>query len=611
MSFIQIYLEHDRELDEDTSVIPICDSSADLSSACFWSWPFTIIWWIINRHPTESKTCQFWHTETERDPDTDDGSTWEGRELSIVGSQGFSSMPVAISGREVEVEPVSTSQRYRISSGVLKWTAKSSDGGWDWFEYKSWNPQLLRPSVKIIGPINKEYRYILSIKNLTDVWEKNIFFRYTIVVHGRKQQYARSADSDYSWWRFHSVIANAWSPIPFIGGVIAGAHKLIADGYLKMGNQNRQYAEDPIEYDPDYIESYGSKSELSKYHHRRVPRELSSLQKAMNTVFALHASINVTQSRFMSALKHGRKRNAGKHKTNAIRMLSKMDGALADVQEQIKSLRTIEKTSEFNKAKAGLPDAIERVRKEGFPESEKEDLMKQGFTPEQIGELESELRKLDAADAEEDIYPKLIELLQKLNDFRTLSEKAVKEMDRIHSLSDDDIRLELYRVDLLSGEEFWTTRNPRTPSNYLLVELTNIPIPHTAKLLRAGISSTNDLLRETSTQNRIRRLSKKLDISTKELRKIVGWTELLQVSGIGQGEAEFLERIGCKNIDDLAKSDSVHLHSEFRARKDLHKHVHRVPAPATLRAWKKRALVKHSSNSKSPVRATKSSRLKK
>lgn len=129
-------------------------------------------------------------------------------------------------------------------------------------------------------------------------------------------------------------------------------------------------------------------------------------------------------------------------------------------------------------------------------------------------------------------------------------------------------------------------------------EIRSLPHKEATRLHKAGVRTTEALLRRASTRSGRAELSKATGIPTSDLLKWVNLADLMRVKGIGGEYAELLSLCGVNTLRELKRRNSVALTAKIfsvNGRKDL---VRRLPTESMVDTWIQRAsdlepLVKH------------------
>ncbi len=105
------------------------------------------------------------------------------------------------------------------------------------------------------------------------------------------------------------------------------------------------------------------------------------------------------------------------------------------------------------------------------------------------------------------------------------------------------------------------------------------------KLQRAGIKTTNDLLKKCSDSKGRKQVAEATGLSTKQILNWVNRADLMRVKGVGSQYSDLLEAAGVDTVKELRRRNPANLHGQMlkiNAQKNL---VRRPPAPSLVEAW--------------------------
>jgi hypothetical protein len=129
-------------------------------------------------------------------------------------------------------------------------------------------------------------------------------------------------------------------------------------------------------------------------------------------------------------------------------------------------------------------------------------------------------------------------------------------------------------------------------------EIRSLSHKDATRLRKAGVRTTDALLRRAATRSGRSELAGETDISTTDLLRWVNVADLMRVRGIGGEYAELLGSCGVNTLKELRRRNAVALTAKvmsMNGRKDL---VRRLPTEAMVESWIDRAgeleqLVRH------------------
>lgn len=112
---------------------------------------------------------------------------------------------------------------------------------------------------------------------------------------------------------------------------------------------------------------------------------------------------------------------------------------------------------------------------------------------------------------------------------------------------------------------------------------------YAGKLRKAGIRSTNSLLKLGGKPAGRKQIAKDTGISAKLVLEWVNHVDLFRVNGIGEEFADLLEEAGVDTVVELGKRKAKNLHEAILKTNDKKNLVRRVPGLDQLEEWIKQA----------------------
>ncbi|MBN2046690.1 MAG: DUF4332 domain-containing protein [Anaerolineaceae bacterium] len=109
------------------------------------------------------------------------------------------------------------------------------------------------------------------------------------------------------------------------------------------------------------------------------------------------------------------------------------------------------------------------------------------------------------------------------------------------------------------------------------------------KLNKAGIKSTDALLKAGSTAKGRQELAEKADISPKLLLEWVNHADLFRVKGVGQEYADLLEEAGVDTVPELAQRNAENLYKKMLDVNAEKKLVRQTPSAKQVADWVEQA----------------------
>lgn len=120
-------------------------------------------------------------------------------------------------------------------------------------------------------------------------------------------------------------------------------------------------------------------------------------------------------------------------------------------------------------------------------------------------------------------------------------------------------------------------------------EIRSLDHKEATRLRKAGVRTTDSLLRRAATRASRSQLSDETEIITADLLRWVNVADLMRIKGIGGEYAELLSLCGVHTVRELRRRNSLALTAKIMAvngKKDL---VRRLPTEAMVESWIKRA----------------------
>lgn len=121
--------------------------------------------------------------------------------------------------------------------------------------------------------------------------------------------------------------------------------------------------------------------------------------------------------------------------------------------------------------------------------------------------------------------------------------------------------------------------------SYKIEEIEGVGPANAKKLAKAGIKTTNSMLKMCCDRKGRKAASATTGVSEKQLLKWANLADLMRVSGIGQEFSELLEAAGVDTVKELATRNANNLTAkmgEVNAKKKL---TRRVPSVSMVERW--------------------------
>lgn len=120
---------------------------------------------------------------------------------------------------------------------------------------------------------------------------------------------------------------------------------------------------------------------------------------------------------------------------------------------------------------------------------------------------------------------------------------------------------------------------------YKIEEIEGIGPSNAAKLGRAKIASTADLLHRCASQKGRQEISRATGIRASKLLKWANMADLMRISGVGQEYSELLEAAGVDTTKELCTRRADALAEKMRAVNSRKKLVRVTPGVTRARSW--------------------------
>jgi len=108
---------------------------------------------------------------------------------------------------------------------------------------------------------------------------------------------------------------------------------------------------------------------------------------------------------------------------------------------------------------------------------------------------------------------------------------------------------------------------------------------YASKLQKAGVSTTNALLRVAASKKGRQELAEKSGISETLILEWVNLADLMRIKGVGEEFSDLLEEAGVDSVKELRKRRADNLHKAILQTNEAKKLVRRVPALSEVEGW--------------------------
>lgn len=105
------------------------------------------------------------------------------------------------------------------------------------------------------------------------------------------------------------------------------------------------------------------------------------------------------------------------------------------------------------------------------------------------------------------------------------------------------------------------------------------------KLRKAGVTSTDELLKNGATPAGRKSLAETSGISDALLLKWVNYVDLYRIKGVGSEYADLLEAAGADTVPELAQRVPANLHAKLGQTNEEKKLVRRLPTALEVEGW--------------------------
>lgn len=109
------------------------------------------------------------------------------------------------------------------------------------------------------------------------------------------------------------------------------------------------------------------------------------------------------------------------------------------------------------------------------------------------------------------------------------------------------------------------------------------------KLRKAGLRTTDKLLKVCAERRGRRALARKLDIPEKKILRWVNRADIMRVKGIGREYADLLEHVGVDTVGELGRRNAANLHDAIVSANGSKRWVRRLPTTGMVETWVQQA----------------------
>ncbi len=122
-----------------------------------------------------------------------------------------------------------------------------------------------------------------------------------------------------------------------------------------------------------------------------------------------------------------------------------------------------------------------------------------------------------------------------------------------------------------------------------IIDIEGIGASYAAKLRKAGVRSTNELLKVAGTKKGRAELAKATGFTAKTILEWVNRADLFRVKGIGAQYSDLLEAAGVDTVLELAKRKPEALLETLIKVNEKKNKVNQIPGLSNVKAWVKSA----------------------
>ncbi len=118
-----------------------------------------------------------------------------------------------------------------------------------------------------------------------------------------------------------------------------------------------------------------------------------------------------------------------------------------------------------------------------------------------------------------------------------------------------------------------------------IADIEGISPKNATKLRKAGVRTTEGLIRVASTAKERKALSAATGLAAEQILEWVNRADLMRVKGIGSEYADLLETAGCDTVKELRRRNAINLTEAMVAVNEAKRLVRRLPTEAMVQAW--------------------------
>ncbi|MHA1208997.1 MAG: DUF4332 domain-containing protein [Candidatus Freyarchaeota archaeon] len=105
------------------------------------------------------------------------------------------------------------------------------------------------------------------------------------------------------------------------------------------------------------------------------------------------------------------------------------------------------------------------------------------------------------------------------------------------------------------------------------------------KLIKAGVSTTEDLLEAGKTPSSREELANKTGITVDRILEWVRDADFIRIKGVSEEYSDLLEEAGVQDVPDLAKQDAESLYAKLQELNEEKELVRKLPTLKEISTW--------------------------
>jgi predicted flap endonuclease-1-like 5' DNA nuclease len=118
-----------------------------------------------------------------------------------------------------------------------------------------------------------------------------------------------------------------------------------------------------------------------------------------------------------------------------------------------------------------------------------------------------------------------------------------------------------------------------------IIDVEGIGPKYTKKLVAAGITTTNKLLKKGATPEGRKEIEAQTDIGHALVLEWVNHVDLYRIKGVAQEYSDLLEEAGVDTVPELAQRNASNLHTKLVEVNDKKRLVRQLPSESQVADW--------------------------